>query len=149
MAQSKATTVDEYMAELSADRRAPLEAVRKVILENLPQGYEETMQFGMIGYVVPLERYPVTYNKQALGIAALGSQKNYMSLYLMSVYGDPETERWFAEEYRASDKKLDMGKSCVRFKKLEDLPLDLIGRAIARTSVDEFIGMYEASRRGR
>ena len=147
MAQSKAATVDEYLAEQSPDRRAALEAVRKVILENLPEGCEETMQFGMIGYVVPLEKYPVTYNKQPLGVVALASQKNYMSLYLMNVYGDPETERWFVEEYRASGKKLDMGKSCVRFKGLEDLPLDLVGRAIARTSVDEFIGMYEASRR--
>ena len=147
MAQSKAATVDEYLAEQSPDRRAALEAVRKVILENLPEGYEETMQFGMIGYVIPLEKYPVTYNKQPLGVVALASQKNYMSLYLMNVYGDPETERWFVEEYRASGKKLDMGKSCVRFKGLEDLPLDLVGRAIARTSVDEFIGMYESSRR--
>ena len=104
------------------------------------------MQYGMIWYVIPLERYPVTYSGQALGIAALASQKNYMSLYLMNVYGETETERWFVEEYNASGKKLDMGKSCVRFKKLEDLPLDLIGKAIARTSVDEFVGMYEASR---
>jgi uncharacterized protein YdhG (YjbR/CyaY superfamily) len=147
MAQSKATTVDEYLAEQSPDRRLALEAIRRVILENLPRGYVETMQYGMIGYVVPLEKYPVTYNKQPLGVAALASQKNYLSLYLMNVYGDPETERWFVEEYQASGKKLDMGKSCVRFKKLEDLPLDLIGRAIARTSVDEFIGMYEAARR--
>ena len=147
MAHSKAATVDEYLAEQSPDRRAALEAVRRVILENLPRGYVETMQYGMIGYVVPLEKYPVTYNKQPLGVAALASQKNYLSLYLMNVYGDPETERWFVEEYQASGKKLDMGKSCVRFKKLEDLPLDLIGRAIARTSVDEFIGMYEAARR--
>ena len=149
MATSKATTVDEYLDELPADRRDAVEAVRSVILEHLPMGYEETMQYGMIGYVVPLERYPVTYNGQPLGIAALASQKNYMSLYLMNVYGDPETERWFVEEYEASGKKLDMGKSCVRFKKLDDLPVDLVGKAIARTSVDEFIGMYEASRRKR
>ena len=146
MAKSKATTVDEYLAEQTSDRRAALEAVRQVILENLPLGYVEIMQSGMMGYVIPLEKYPVTYNKQPLGVAALASQKNYMSQYLMNVYGDPETERWFVEEYLASGKKLDMGKSCVRFKKLEDLPLDLVGRAIARTSVDEFIGMYEASR---
>jgi uncharacterized protein YdhG (YjbR/CyaY superfamily) len=145
MAHSTATTVEEYMAELPSDRREALEAVRRVILESLPMGYEEIMQFGMIGYVVPLERYPVTYNKQALQYAALSSQKNYMSLYLMCIYGDPEGETQFVQEFRASGKKLDMGKSCVRFKRLEDLPLDLIGKTIARSSVDEFIGMIEAA----
>ena len=147
MAKTTATTVDEYLAELPADRRAAVEAVRKVILEHLPKGYEETMQFGMIGYVIPLERYPVTYNGMPLEYAALASQKNYMSLYLMNIYGDPEAERWFVEQYRASGKKLDMGKSCVRFKKLENLPIDLVGKAVARTSVDEFIELYETSRR--
>ncbi|MDA0988146.1 MAG: DUF1801 domain-containing protein [Chloroflexi bacterium] len=137
MATSAATTVEEYLAELPMDRRADLNAVRNVILENLPEGYEECMQYGMIGYVIPLEKYPVTYNKQPLGIAALAAQKNYFSLYLMNVYGDPETERWFVEEYRASGKKLD------------NLPLDLIGRAVARTPVDDFIEMYEVSRRRR
>jgi hypothetical protein len=147
LASSAARTVDEYLAELPPDRRAAIAAVRKVILGNLPKGYEETMQYGMISYVVPLKRYPVTYNKQPLGIAALASQKNYMSVYLMSVYGDKETERWFTEAFRASGKKLDMGKSCVRFKKLDDLPLDVIGQAIARAPVDEFIARYEESRR--
>lgn len=149
MAQSTAETVDEYLDELPEERRTALEAVREVILENLPEGYVETVQSGMIGYVVPLGKYPVTYNKQALQLAALASQKNYFSLYLMNVYGDPETERWFVEEYRASGKKLDMGKSCVRFKRLDDLPLDLVGRAIARTPVDDFIRLYEKSRHGR
>jgi uncharacterized protein YdhG (YjbR/CyaY superfamily) len=149
MARTTATTVDEYLAELPDDRRAEIEAVRNVILENLPKGYEETMQHGMIGYVVPLERYPVTYNGRPLEYAGLASQKNYMSLYLMNIYGDKETQQWFVEQYKASGKKLDMGKSCVRFKKLNDLPLDLIGKAIARTSVDEFVGLYEASRRKR
>ena len=146
MTRTTATTVDEYLAELPTDRRSEVEAVRKVILEHLPKGYEETMQYGMIGYVVALERYPVTYNGQPLEYAALASQKNYVSLYLMNVYGDPETEQWFVEQYKASGKKLDMGKSCVRFKKLYDLPLDLIGKAIARTSVTEFVELYESSR---
>ncbi len=144
MAQSKAQTVEEYLAELPIDRREAIVAVRKVILAHLPQGYEETMQFGMIGYVIPLERYPKTYNQQALQYAALASQKNYMSLYLMNIYGDKETQEWFTEQYRASGKRLDMGKSCVRFKKLEDLPIHLIGQAIARTTVAEFIKRYEA-----
>ena len=146
MVWSSAQTVEEYLAELAPDRREAINTVRKVILDNLPSGYEEIMQFGMIGYVIPLERYPVTYNKQALQYAALASQKHYMSVYLMSVYSDSDSEQWFAEQYRASGKKLDMGKSCVRFKKLDDLPLDLIGRAIARTPVDEYIEVYEAAR---
>ncbi len=146
MVWSSAQTVEEYLAELPPDRREAINAVRKVILDNLPTGYEEMMQFGMISYVIPLERYPVTYNKQPLQYAALASQKHYMSVYLMNVYGDPDSEQWFVEQYRASGKKLDMGKSCVRFKKLDDLPLDLIGRAVARTPVEAYIEVYEAAR---
>ena len=146
MVYSKAETVEEYLAEQTPDRREAMEMMRELILANLPPGYEETMQFGMIGYVVPLERYPVTYNKQALGVLALASQKNYMSIYLMSVYGDEETAKWFEEEFRASGKKLNMGKSCVRFKRPDDLPLDLIGKVVARTSVEEFIDLYERAR---
>ena len=148
MATSTATTVDQYLAELSPGRREAIFKVRKVVLEHLPAGYEETMQFGMISYVIPLEKYPVTYNKQALGIASLASQKNYMSLYLMCVYGDKETERWFFDRYAASGKKLNMGKSCVRFKRVEDLPLDLIGETIARVTPAQFIEIYEEARRG-
>lgn len=147
--QSKAKTVDGYLAELPPDRRQAIAAVRQVILDNLPKGYEEVMDFGMIGYVIPLKRFPNTYNGHPLGLAALASQKNYMSVYLMNVYGDKTTERWFVEQYRASGKKLDMGKSCVRFKRLEDLPLDLIGKAVARTTVAQYIEFYEASRRNR
>ena len=146
VAQSEAQTIDEYLAELSPDRREAVAAVRKVILDHLSEGYQETMQYGMISYVIPLEKYPLTYNKQPLGYAALASQKNYMSLYLMNIYAKKETEQWFTEEYRASGKKLDMGKSCVRFKKLDDLPMDLIGKAVARTTVAEFIELYEASK---
>ena len=146
MAQSKAATVDEYLDELSPDRREAIETVRRVILEKLPDGYEEMMQYGMIGYAIPLERYPVTYNGQPLGYVALASQKNYMSVYLMNIYGDPEAEKWFTESYKASGKKLDMGKSCVRFKTLDDLPLDLIGEAVARTSASDFIEWYELMR---
>ena len=127
-------------------RRAAISAVRQVVLENLPQGYEEMMQFGMIGYVIPLERYPVTYNGQALQYAALASQKNYMSLYLMNVYSDEAVERWFVDRYKDSGKRLDMGKACVRFKSLQDLPIDLVGEAIALTPVDRFIERYEMSR---
>jgi len=146
VAKSKAETVDGYLAELPEDRRAAISAVRQVVLENLPQGYEEMMQFGMIGYVIPLERYPVTYNGQALQYAALASQKNYMSLYLRNVYGDEAVEIWFVDRYKDSGKRLDMGKACVRFKSLQDLPIDLVGEAIALTPVDRFIERYEMSR---
>ena len=146
MARSEAKTVEEYLNELTDDRRETVEAVRDVVNSNLPDGYEETVQFGMISYVVPLERYPKTYNRQALQYAALASQKNYVSLYLMNVYGNEETERWFVDRYRASGKRLDMGKACVRFKSIDDLPLDLIGETIARTPVDDFIALYEKAR---
>ncbi|MFQ6026423.1 MAG: DUF1801 domain-containing protein [Dehalococcoidia bacterium] len=149
MAQSTAQTVEDYLAELPVDRKEAIQAVRRVILDNLPEGYQETMQYGMISYVIPLERYPKTYNKQALAVASLASQKSYMSLYLMGVYGSTDAAEWFTERYRASGKKLDMGKSCVRFKTLEDLPLELVGEAVARTSVGDFIQLYEAARGSR
>lgn len=145
--QSRAQTVEEYLAALPDDRRKALAAVRQVVLDNLPEGYQEGIQYGMIAYSVPLSRFPKTYNGQALNYLALSSQKNYMSLYLMGVYGDPETEAWFREEYGKTGKKLDMGKSCVRFKKMEDLPLSVIGQAVARYSVDEFLALYERNRK--
>ena len=147
MAKSKAKTVDEYLAELPEDRRAEIAIVRKVILANLPDGYQEMMQFDMIGYVVPLERYPVTYNGQPLMFAALASQKNYMSLYLMNICSDEAVEKWFVEGYKASGKKLDMGKACVPFKSLQDLPIDLVGKAIALPLVAGFIERYELCRK--
>jgi hypothetical protein len=144
--QSEATTVEAYLAELPADRRAAIEAVRKAILASLDGGYEEGMQYGMIGYYVPLSRFPNTYNGHPLAIAGLASQKQYMSLYLMSVYAHAETRRWFEDAYREAGKKLDMGKSCVRFKRIEDLPLDVIGETIARTTIEDYIKGYEAAR---
>ena len=152
MARTEAQTVNGYLSELPPERREAIDALRRVILDHLPEGFEESMQFGMIGYVIPLERYPVTYNQQPLMYAALASQKNYMSLYLMNIYGHSKTQQWFIDEFLASGKRLDMGKSCIRFKKLEELPIELIGKAIARTSVGDFIEIYEASRprpRGR
>ena len=146
MASSDAATPDAYLASLPPERRQALTALRDVIRANLPAGYEEGMQYGMIGYFVPLERFPDTYNGQPLGLAAIASQKGYMSLYLNTVYGDPETDRWFRERYAASGKKLDMGKSCVRFRKLDDLPLDLIGETIARVPVDRYVERYQIVR---
>ncbi len=147
--QSKAKTVEEYFEELAPDRQDAISTVRDVILEHLPDGYQEMMLFGMITYAIPLERYPNTYNKQPLMYAALANQKRHMAVYLTNVYGDDSLETWFRERYLASGKRFDMGKSCVRFRKLDDLPLDLIGEAIAKTSVEEFIDIYTASRSGR
>ncbi len=145
--QSKAKTVDEYLDELDDTRRDAISAVRNVVLENLPGGYEEGIGFGMITYSVPLSTFPDTYNKQPLMYAALASQKRHMALYLTNVYGDGSLEAWFREQYLATGKKLDMGKSCVRFKKLEDLPLGLVGETIAKTPIDEFLEIYQESRK--
>jgi hypothetical protein len=146
MVRSNAATVEQYLAELDPERRQEMSAVRDVVLANLPQGYQESMNWGMISYEIPLERYPDTYNRQPLVYAALASQKNYMSLYLMGLYGDPAREQSFEERYRATGKRYDVGKSCVRFRRLDDLPLDLIGEVIASTSVDDHIAHYEAAR---
>jgi hypothetical protein len=143
---SNAKTVDEYLGGLPPDRRLALGAVRNVILTHLPAGYEECIQCGMIAYVVPHSLYPAGYHcnpRQPLQYAALASQKNHMALYACTVYGDPATRDWFCKEYKKTGKKLDMGKSCIRFTKLEDLPLELIGRLIARTPVKGYIARIE------
>jgi hypothetical protein len=147
MASSSAATAEEYLRELPPERREVVSAVRDVVLRNLPTGYREGMSFGMIGYCIPLERYPDTYNGQPLVCAGLAAQKNHYALYLMGVYQDPQSEAAFREAFAAAGKKLDMGKSCVRFRRLEDLPLDVVGRTIAATPPEELIRQYEASRR--
>ena len=139
-------TVEEYVAGLPEERAEQIARLRELILERLPEGYTEEIDFGMIAYVIPLETYPDTYNGHPLMYAALASQKRHMSLYLMNVYGDDETLAWFTEGFAAAGKKLDMGKACVRFRRLDDLPLNLIGEGIARTSVAEYIASYEAAR---
>ena len=144
--QSKAATVAQYLKELPADRRAAIEAVRAVILKNLDALYEEGMQYGMIGYYVPHSVYPPGYHcdpKQPLPFICLASQKNYMSVYLGCVYG-PEQEKPFREAWAKTGKKLDMGKSCVRFRKVDDLALDVIGDAIRHLSARKFIDYYES-----
>ena len=146
--QSKATTVTQYLASLPADRRAAIEAVRAVILRHLDPGYEEGMQYGMIGYYVPHARFPAGYHcdpKQPLPFAGLASQKNHMSVYLMGVYSDGKDSmsNWFREAWRDTGKKLDMGKCCVRFKKLENVALDVIGEAIRRMPVKTYIDYYQ------
>jgi hypothetical protein len=170
-----ASTVAQYLAALPADRRAVLSAVRKVINDNLPNGYEEGMQFGMIGWYVPLSLYPAGYGenpKVPLPLVALGSQKSGMVLHFLCFYGHPTLRDWFIGEWSAwegatstekprgsgervgrganqskkSGKKLDMGKGCVRFKRLEDLALDVVGRTVARVSAEEHIANYQAER---
>lgn len=145
--QSKAKTVAEYMASLPADRREAIAAVRTTILANLDRGFEEGMGYGMIGYHVPHALFPAGYHcdpKQPLPYAGLASQSGHMSLYLMGVYFDPADAKWLADAWKKAGKKLDMGKSCIRFKKLEDVPLDVVGEAIRRMPMAKYVGLYEA-----
>lgn len=137
--RSDAMTVEEYLAELPDERAEAIRAVRETILANLPNGFEEAMNWGMITYQVPLETYPDTYNGKPLMYTALASQKNYMVVYLMGTYASEEAREAFEAAYRATGKPLDVGKSCLRFKRLDDLPLDLIGECIASETVDTFV----------
>ncbi len=144
-----ATTVAEYLAAFPADRSAALSAVRKAINENLPDEYEEGMQFGMIGWYVPLSLYPAGYGenpKVPLPLVALASQKSGMVLHFLCFYGHPTLSTWFTKEYKKSGKKLDMGKGCVRFKSLDDLALDVVCRTVARVPVEEHMDNYRAAR---
>jgi len=140
------TAVEQYLAALPPDRRAALSQVRAVINARLPPGFQETLQYNLISWIVPPARLGATYNGQPLALACLGSQKQHMALYLMSVYGSSELAAWFRDAYRATGKKLDMGKSCIRFKTLDALALDVVGDAIARVSVDAYVANYEAQR---
>jgi uncharacterized protein YdhG (YjbR/CyaY superfamily) len=145
---SKATTVAQYLRELPDDRRAAIKTVRTTMREHLPSGYQEGMQYGMIGYFVPHKVYPAGYHcdpSQPLPFAHLASQKNHMAVYLFGMYADSKIEKWFRDQWAKTGKKLDMGKSCIRFRKLEDLPLDLIGQTIAKIPVDHMIRQYEAA----
>jgi hypothetical protein len=144
---AKAKTVAEYLASLPADRREAIAAVRTTILANLDRGIEEGMSYGMIGYHVPHAVFPAGYHcdpVQPLPYAGLASQSGHMSLYLMGVYFDPADARWLADAWKKTGKKLDMGKSCIRFKKLADVPLDVVGAAIRRMPLAKYVAMYEA-----
>ena len=141
--QSKANTVKQYLNELPNDRKKAISIVRQTILENLPYGYDEVINWGMITYEVPLETYPNTYNGKPLMYAALASQKNHMAVYLMGCYMVPEIRNEFEKAYNKSGKRFDAGKSCIRFKKIDDLPLDLLGKTIASMDVNEFIELVE------
>ena len=146
--QSKAATVEEYMAALPAGRQKAMTQLRKVIKKNLPKGFKETMSYGMIGYVVPHSKYPAGYHckpEEPLPFLSIASQKNFIALYHMCVYGDAKLHKWFADEHaKRSTKKLDMGKSCIRYKKEEDIPYDLIGELASKITPDEWIAIYES-----
>jgi len=147
MPRSDATSVAQYLDELPEDRRATIAAVRSVIRKNLPPGYEERVNYGMISYEIPLSRYSTTYNKQPLSYLALAAQKNYNAIYMMRVYGDTMQEKKLRNAFAKAGKKLDMGKSCIRFKSADDLPLDVIGELVASTPADAWIAIFEASRK--
>lgn len=146
MVSSKAATVADYLAELPNDRRAEISQVRDLINRALPEGYVEGIGYGMIGWVIPLERYPDTYNKQPLAYAGLAAQKNYNSLYLTCVYASKDRTERLKSAFTAAGKRLDMGKSCIRFKTADELALDVIAVEVSSTTPDEFIRIYEEAR---
>jgi uncharacterized protein YdhG (YjbR/CyaY superfamily) len=145
--QSKATTVDAYLTELPEDRQKAISKLRSVIKKNLPKGFKEGMGYGMMGYSVPHSIYPAGYHcnpKDPLPFAGLASQKNSINFYHMGIYADPKLLKWFTDAYaKAGVGKLDMGKSCIRFKKPENIPYDLIGELCSKMTVEDWINMYE------
>ena len=143
---SDAATVDDYLAGLEPQRRETVLAVYEVVRDAIPAGYQEGVAWGMITWSVPLERYPETYNGQPLAYLSLAAQKRHYSLYLMGLYSDGEQEQDFRERWQATGRKLDMGKSCLRFKRIEDLDLDLVTEAVASMPVEEFLSTYERVR---
>ncbi len=146
MTSIPATTVQQYLDDLPDERRAVVATVRGMILRHLPAGYQETMRWGKISYEIPLARYPTTYNGQPLGYLALAAQKHYYALYLMGAYADADQEARLKEAFIMTGKKLNMGRSCLRFRTLDDVPLDAIGQVVASTPPEEYIARYEAAR---
>lgn len=143
---SDAPTVEDYLAALPADRREALTAIRDTVNANLDDGFAEGMEYGMVTWGVPLERYPTTYNGKPLGVVSLASQKNHMALYLMCLYADDGLEEWFRQQYAARGMKLDLGKSCVRFRSLDEVPLDVLAALLRRVTPEQHIARYEESR---
>lgn len=144
---SKAETVKEYIDQLPEDRKPVIKKIRSIIKKNLPKGFKEVMSYGMIGYVVPHSIYPDGYHctpKLPLPFLNVASQKNFVAIYHSGVYADPKLMKWFVTEYPKHNKrKLDMGKSCVRFKKMDEIPYDLIGELVTKMTVDDWIKLYE------
>lgn len=144
--KSSAKTVTEYLASLPADRQQAIKTLRAFVQKHVPKGYEEMLQYGAISWAVPLQVYPDTYNKEALSYVAIANQKNHIGLYLMGVYGCGKLQQDLAAGFKAAGKKLDMGKSCVRFKTLDDLALDAVAKAIAAVPMPEYIALAKAVR---
>jgi uncharacterized protein YdhG (YjbR/CyaY superfamily) len=144
---SKAITVDQYIEEIPEERKQAVTELRKVIKKNIPKGFQECMSYGMVGYVVPHCKYPAGYHcdpKLPLPFMAFASQKNFIAVYHMGIYAEPRLLQWFTEAHaKASPKKLDIGKSCMRYKKAEDIPYQLIGELVSKITPDEWIEMYE------
>jgi uncharacterized protein YdhG (YjbR/CyaY superfamily) len=144
---SKAITVDQYIEEIPEERKQAVTELRKVIKKNIPKGFQECMSYGMVGYVVPHSKYPAGYHcdpKLPLPFMAFASQKNFIAVYHMGIYAEPRLLQWFTEAHaKASPKKLDIGKSCMRYKKAEDIPYQLIGELVSKITPDEWIEMYE------
>lgn len=140
-------TPDQYVAQLPDDRKVAITALRQTIMENLPPGFEECISYGMIGYVVPHSIYPSGYHcdpKLPLPFLSIASQKNFVAVYHMGIYMDPDLLEWFTAEYAKRVKgKLDMGKSCIRFKKPTEIPVELIGELASKMTVQDWIGVYE------
>jgi hypothetical protein len=150
--QSQARTVAEYLAELPPDRRAVVESLRQVVLQNLDAGIAEVMQYGMIGYVIPHSIYPPGYHctpEQPLPYAAIAAQKNHYGLYMMFLYGNDKEEAWFRERWGRSGKRLDMGRACVRFRSLEQVPLDVVAGAFRRATIKRYVNAVEKALAGR
>jgi len=149
--QSKAKTVEQYMEELPADRQKAMKELRKVINKNLPKGFSEGMGYGMMGWCIPFSMYPKGYHcnpEQPVPFMSIASQKNFIAVYHMGVYASPPLLKWFQEEHaKASPKKLDMGKSCIRYKKPEDIPFELIGKLAAKITPKQWLDMYEQALR--
>lgn len=148
MLTGKATTVPEYLAGLPPGRKKLVSAARSLVRKHLPKGYKEEIGWGAITWVVPLSKFPDTYNKQPLCYAALASQKNYVSLYLMMAYGDPKAYAWLKEQFKKAGKKMDMGKSCLHFNGLDDIPVDAVATLIASHTPAQWIAIYQKSRKG-
>jgi uncharacterized protein YdhG (YjbR/CyaY superfamily) len=145
--QYKATSPEDYMSQIPDDRKEPMKKLRQVILNNLPKGVEETMSYGMLGYVIPHSVYPEGYHctpELPLPFMNLASQKNFIAVYSMVLYAKKDLMDWFTSEYSKQCKyKLDMGKSCIRLKRMDDIPFDLIGQLTAKVSAEDWIKLYE------
>ena len=143
MARSQEKSVDAYLESLPAERRAVVKTLRELVLKNLPKGYEESFEWGYPTYEIPLSKYPDTYNKRPLSYVAIAAQKHYYAVYLMCVYQDAKLRTRLEDDFAKAGKKLDIGKSCIRFKRLEDVPLPAIGRAIRAVPPAKYIAAYE------